>query len=104
MTREQKLRVCLLQWKDAADLLRGPLDTGAHEKIVAYMLGRDVLAEVPEMQAALAEPDADFAAALAAASPAWAERLDRIADRSEIAGTAWWENLLEMARRQPVAL
>lgn len=58
--------------------------------MLAYVLNRDSLSEVPDVQAELIALDSAFSEALSEASPAWIERLDRWAERGGFATAPWW--------------
>jgi hypothetical protein len=104
MTKTERLRVYIKQWESAANLLRGPVTVGADERLAAYLLGRDTLAELPELPEAVRVLDLRFAEALAAASAEWWRRITRITMRSGIYPTPWWQSILRMAVEEPAAL
>ena len=104
MTRAERLSVYTRQWESAAGLLRGPVTAAADEKLAAYLLGRDTLAELSPLPEAVRVLDLRFAEALAEASTEWWKRVTRLTMRSGIYPAAWWQSILSMAVEEPAAL
>lgn len=104
MTDQARNETLVHQYRTAIEHLRGPVTPETYEDMVAYLLGRDSLENVPALHRRLRALDLRFAEALRLAPDPWGDRLARISSRCGFARSAWWLDLLRQATAEPRVL
>ena len=104
MTDEERATTWILQYQTAIQHLRGPVTPERYEDMVAFILGRDGLEDMPKLARKVHALDLRFADALTAADAEWWRRIIRISVRTEVYPSPWWQNILRMAVEEPEEL
>jgi hypothetical protein len=103
MTQSKYADSYLHQYELASGLAERPYTTEASEEMIAFLLSRKALEELPELREQVAELDARFAQALAHASMRWRREIATTAQRCGFAEAPWWKGLLREAAEDWVA-
>lgn len=97
MIAAEDVEIHLRLYERAGALVRLDYSPDVGEEVEAFIWNRKAIDSVPSAQDRLVALDSAFSEALAEASPAWIERLDRWAERAGFATAPWWIAV----RRQP---
>ncbi|HEY3396584.1 MAG TPA: hypothetical protein VGM19_02895 [Armatimonadota bacterium] len=87
----------LRQYALASKIAAAPYSPDAFEEMLAFLLSRKALAEVPEAQVRLPRLDRVFARALSRTSPRWGKEIKLLSTRCSFAQAAWWQSILRMS-------
>jgi hypothetical protein len=87
-------------WEIAVRLLQAPFTPDAYEDMSAYLLGRDVLEEEPQLARQVEALDREFIRALATSQAPWPHEMDDMMSRMRMAEFAWWQRLRQAAAEE----
>jgi hypothetical protein len=94
----------LRQYRLAAKIAAAPYSPDAYDEMLAFLLSRKALQEVPELREELRPLDEAFARALAGASARWRQEIREISEGAGFAEKDWWRSIVRLATPEPVAL